>query len=119
MLSRNSYLDNNESYSVDRSESDWASTIDQLDNTWKKLISYEFINELLSQVDENETALDSSQFTQQKMLDALDKIKKKYERWHKNITEFEASDVQELYLSTLTQMFDPHLLPQYKRERKI
>jgi carboxyl-terminal processing protease len=38
----------------------------------------------------------------------MEKIKKKYERWHKNITEFEASDVQELYLSTLTQMFDPH-----------
>ena len=108
LLSRNSYLDNNESYSVDRSESEWASTIDQLDNTWEKLISYEFINELLSQVDENDTTFDSSQFTQQKMLDALDKIKKKYERWHKNITEFEASDVQELYLSTLTQMFDPH-----------
>ena len=108
LLSRNSYLDNNESYSVDRSESEWASTIDQLDNTWEKLISYEYINELLSQVDENETSLDSSQFTQQNILDSLDKIKKKYERWHKNITEFEASDVQELYLSTLTQMFDPH-----------
>jgi len=108
LLSRNSYLDNNESYSVDRSEFDWALTIDQLDNTWEKLISYEFINELLSQVDENETTFDYSQFTQQKKLDAFDKIKKKYERWHKNITEFEASDVQELYLSTLTQMFDPH-----------
>jgi carboxyl-terminal processing protease len=108
LLTGNSYLDNNESYSVDRSESEWASTIDQLDNTWEKLISYEFINELLSQVDENDTTFDSSQFTQQKMLDALDKIKKKYERWHKNISEFEASDVQELYLSTLTQMFDPH-----------
>ena len=108
LLSRNSYLDNNESYSVDRSEFDWAFTIDQLDNTWEKLISYEFINELLSQLDENETTFDSSQFTQQKKLDAFDKIKKKYERWHKNITEFEASDVQELYLSTLTQMFDPH-----------
>ena len=108
LLTGNSYLDNNESYSVDRSESEWASTINQLDNTWEKLISYEFINELLSQVDENDTTFDSSQFTQQKMLDALDKIKKKYERWHKNISEFEASDVQELYLSTLTQMFDPH-----------
>ena len=108
LLSQNTYLDNNESYLVDRSESEWASTIDQLDNTWEKLISYEFVNELLSQVDENETVLDSSQFTQRKMMDALDKIKKKYERWHKNITEFEASDVQELYLSTLTQMFDPH-----------
>jgi carboxyl-terminal processing protease len=108
LLTRNSYLDSNESYSVDRSESEWASTIDQLDNTWEKLISYEFINELLSQVDENDTTFDSSRFTQQNMLDALDKIKKKYERWHKNISEFEASDVQELYLSTLTQMFDPH-----------
>ena len=26
----------------------------------------------------------------------------------KNLLEFEATDVQELYLTTLTQMFDPH-----------
>ena len=101
-------LDNNQSYAVDRSDSEWALSIQHLDDIWKKLISYEFINELLTQVDDNETSLESTQFTQRKRLDALEKIKKKYERWHKNITEFEASDVQELYLSTLTQMFDPH-----------
>ena len=33
---------------------------------------------------------------------------KRYLRWKKNILEFESSDVQELYLTTLTQMFDPH-----------
>ena len=101
-------LDNNQSYQVDRSDSEWAHTIQHLDDVWKKLISYEFTNELLTQVDDNETSLELTQFTQRKRLDALEKIKKKYERWHKNITEFEASDVQELYLSTLTQMFDPH-----------
>ena len=101
-------LDNNQSYQVDRSDSVWAHTIQHLDDVWKKLISYEFTNELLTQVDDNETSLELTQFTQRKRLDALEKIKKKYERWHKNITEFEASDVQELYLSTLTQMFDPH-----------
>jgi len=101
-------LDNNQSYQVDRSDSEWAHTIQHLDDVWKKLISYEFTNELLTQVDDNETSLELTQFTQRKRLDALEKIKKKYERRHKNITEFEASDVQELYLSTLTQMFDPH-----------
>ena len=29
-------------------------------------------------------------------------------RWQKNLEEFEAGDVQELYLTALTQMFDPH-----------
>ena len=35
-------------------------------------------------------------------------MKKRYERWIKNIKEFESTDVQELYLTNLTQMFDPH-----------
>ena len=30
------------------------------------------------------------------------------ERWNKSIKDFEATDVQELYLTALTQMFDPH-----------
>jgi len=37
-----------------------------------------------------------------------EKLRKRYLRWKKNILEFESSDVQELYLTTLTQMFDPH-----------
>ena len=36
-----------------------------------------------------------------------EKLWKRYLRWKKNILEFESSGVQELYLSTLTQMFDP------------
>jgi carboxyl-terminal processing protease len=40
--------------------------------------------------------------------DSKEKVRKRYERWKKSIVEFESTDVQELYLSTLTQMFDPH-----------
>ena len=40
--------------------------------------------------------------------ESKDRVKKRYERWIKNINEFESTDVQELYLTNLTQMFDPH-----------
>ena len=40
--------------------------------------------------------------------DSKEKVRKRYERWNKSIKDFEATDVQELYLTTLTQMFDPH-----------
>ena len=41
-------------------------------------------------------------------INSRDKLRKRYLRWKKNILEFESSGVQELGLSTLTQMFDPH-----------
>ena len=40
--------------------------------------------------------------------ESKERLRDRYMRWKKNILEFEASDVQELYLTTLTQMFDPH-----------
>ena len=39
--------------------------------------------------------------------ESKERVKKRYERWIKNINEFESTDVQELYLTNLTQMFDP------------
>jgi carboxyl-terminal processing protease len=101
-------VDLDQTYQLDRSDSDWAASHEQLNTTWSRLLSHEFINELLSQIDENDTLTDELHFSDQQKFEALEKIEKKYQRWHKNITEFEASDVQELYLTTLTQMFDPH-----------
>jgi carboxyl-terminal processing protease len=40
--------------------------------------------------------------------DSKESVRNRYERWLKNINEFEPTDVQELYLTSLTQMFDPH-----------
>jgi len=51
--------------------------------------------------------LDSSEFANV-IKESKDRVKKRYERWIKNINEFESTDVQELYLTNLTQMFDPH-----------
>ena len=39
---------------------------------------------------------------------AVDTVTKRYERLRKNLNDLEAADVQEIFLTTMTQMFDPH-----------
>jgi len=101
-------LDYNVSFVVDRSDGPWASTSESLDLVWSHVIANEFINEILSHVDENETLDVSVDYLREKKKDATVRLVKKYKRWMKNILDFEAADVQEMYLTTLTQRFDPH-----------
>ena len=102
-------LDSNRTYAPDRTELDWASSVKELDETWKDLITFEFLNETLAKLDTNETLDDISEsnLTAAKQ-ESRKVLLKRYSRWQKNLEEFEAGDVQELYLTALTQMFDPH-----------
>ena len=102
----------------DREKVSWPKNEEEADEIWEKRLTYEMIAELLTLIglgnDENSTEAESktllpeaeklAEFTKE----ARDRITKRYERWDKNIREFEASDVQETYLTTLSQMFDPH-----------
>ena len=108
-LSEYPKLDSNRTYAPDRTELDWASSVEELDETWKNLIIFEFLNETLAKLDTNETLDDisDSNITAAKQ-ESQKVLLKRYSRWKKNLEEFEAGDVQELYLTALTQMFDPH-----------
>ena len=108
LLKKAPNLDTNRSFNVDRSETTWAETTKDLDDVWRLLVSHEYISEVFSQIDENETAQETLNSLEHKEKDILSKISAKYERWRNNILDFEATDVQELYLTTLAQMFDPH-----------
>ncbi len=101
-------LDSNETYNTDRETANWASSDDELDKQWKNLVAFELLNETLSQIDANASENLDSPEVKKAMEVAADRISSRYQRWKKNIIEFEAIDVQELYLTTLTQMFDPH-----------
>lgn len=108
-LDTNMTFDTNQSFNTDRENALWATNESELDEHWKKLISFELLNQTLQQLDANFSDItplpeNLSEITN----NSRDEIRERYERWKKNIQEFESSDVQELYLSTLTQMFDPH-----------
>jgi carboxyl-terminal processing protease len=101
-------LDSNETYNTDREAANWSSSDEELDKQWKKLVAFELLNEMLSQIDANASESLDSPEQQKAMAEAAERISSRYQRWKKNIIDFEAIDVQELYLTTLTQMFDPH-----------
>ena len=102
-------FDSNSSYKFDRTDANWETSEEGLDELWKKLIEFEVLGEVLSSVETNSTSpsLSKGELTNLST-NSKSKVRKRYERWKKSILEFESTDVQELYLTTLTQMFDPH-----------
>ena len=111
ILKLDQQIDLNQStkYLYDRSETQWSYTVNDLSAVWQNLISHEIIHEILNSIDANATSLNMQNEDLDELLSGARKLlKDRYIRWKKNITEFEPEDVQELYLTALTQVFDPH-----------
>ncbi len=106
-LKKGFVFDTNETYLTDREDLPWEKNFKDLDGVWIKLLKFEVLSETISGTDFNSSNSSYSSF--KKLIpDSIEKVIKRYERWQKSILEFESTDVQEIYLSTLTQMFDPH-----------
>ncbi|MCH6256459.1 carboxy terminal-processing peptidase [Puniceicoccaceae bacterium K14] len=86
-------FDKDETYSWDRDETPWPKTSEDADTVWIQRLKYELLHEIL-----NEKEIEEARET----------VTKRYERMIRNIKEIGPSDVQEIFLTKLTQMFDPH-----------
>lgn len=107
MIDNGLSIDNNSSYDFKRDENNWETG--NLDNVWQKLIIHDVLTEVISDFDLNNTINSLSTEELNKLIsESKESVKNRYERWLKNINEFEPTDIQELYLTSLTQMFDPH-----------
>ncbi len=82
-----------ESYATDRSKGAWPASAAEADDLWRRRVKFELVQDLV-----NDKAL----------ADAKTTVRKRYERMLKNVADFDASDIQEMYLSSLTRMYDPH-----------
>jgi carboxyl-terminal processing protease len=82
-----------EQFTPDRSASSWPLTGEAADDLWRKRLKYEMLSHLL----DGKTVEEAKAFSH-----------KRYERNLKNTAEFDASDIQEYYLTSLTKMYDPH-----------
>lgn len=86
-------FDGDEEYMYDRSESPWPANIEEANDLWVKRLKQEMLQELLNEKTTEE---------------AKERITKRYERQLRSIKEFGSSDVQEVFLTSLTHIFDPH-----------
>jgi carboxyl-terminal processing protease len=82
-----------ETYAPDRSKSDFPANAAEADELWRRRIKFEIIQDLLAKKTPEE---------------AKATIRKRYERMLKNVGDIEPFDVQEMFLSAFTRMYDPH-----------
>ncbi|MBE2212712.1 MAG: carboxy terminal-processing peptidase [Opitutaceae bacterium] len=86
-------LTTDETFPVKRDDAPWPATMAEADALWRARIKLELIPDLL-----NGKSMDDARAT----------VTKRYERMRKNLEELEASDVEEIFLSSLTRLYDPH-----------
>ncbi len=82
-----------DSFVFNRNGSAWPASNCDADTLWEMRLKYQLIPFLL-----DGKTID----------DAKASVRKNYERFVKNVSEIEASEIQEMFLTSLTQMYDPH-----------
>jgi len=86
-------FDAEETYVWDRDEFDWPQTAEESDDLWRRRLKYELLQDLL-----NDKPID----------EARKNVRKRWERFSNNLDEVGELEIQELFLSTLARMYDPH-----------
>lgn len=82
-----------DTYEIDRRELPWAADLSAADTLWEGRLKFELLQELL-----NDKPLD----------EARTKVVKRYERLLRNLDDFEANDVVEVFLGAIASLYDPH-----------
>lgn len=86
-------FDIEETYVFDRDEVAWPGTVEESNDLWRRRLKYELLQDLL-----NDKPID----------EARENVRKRYERLANNLNEVGELEIQELFLSTLARMYDPH-----------
>ncbi|MFQ5771879.1 MAG: carboxy terminal-processing peptidase, partial [bacterium] len=82
-----------EYYQLDRSETAWANSTEELNEIWRKKLKHEALNLKLAGKD-----WEGIRST----------LKKRYSNIHRRIEQFKSEDVFQYFMNALSQTFDPH-----------
>ncbi len=80
-------------FSPDRSEAEWPEDSDEANELWEKRVTFDILQEILNGEDEER---------------AKEKVERRYRRTLRYIEGLEPRDVQEIFLTSFAQMYDPH-----------
>jgi len=88
-----------EDFHWDRAKAPWPATLDEANTLWRQRLKFELLQDILNDKTGDATkALDS----------AKDKVRKRYERLLHSLDEINSEEIQEIYLTALAAMYDPH-----------
>ena len=82
-----------EFYETDRDKMPWATTSQELDDIWRKIVKSQAL---------------SLKLANKKPADIKETLRKRYERFNKSIDQFNSEDVFNVYMNAITEAYDPH-----------
>ena len=82
-----------ETFLWDRSKAAWPTTTQDADVLWRQRLKFELLQDLLNKKD---------------VATAKTNVGKRYQRLLRNLEEIDSEEIQEIYLTSLAQMYDPH-----------
>jgi len=82
-----------EYYETDREHEPWAPSTAELNNIWRKIIKSQALS--LKLAGKNQSEIEEA-------------LQKRYERFIKNINQFNGEDVFNVYMNSITEAYDPH-----------
>jgi len=115
-----------EHYTYDRSEMPWPEDEAAADQLWEKRLKYELLNEILGSTPDVEAAartddsgededeprtlsfLDDVEEFRTAYDEARESVRKRYEQMRRTLDSIDAGEVQEVFLTSLANMYDPH-----------
>lgn len=86
-------FDVDESYRIDRSEAAWPRNEQARDELWRQRVKNDILSLRLANVDDEE--IDNT-------------LEQRYSQLHRNLEQYNADDVFEIYMNAWTGLFDPH-----------
>lgn len=120
----------NKTFLIDRKDVDWPETDEAADALWEDYLTYQLLNEILSlKISDNDSEMgndvsrfgtsvkqrktdkkeNAKQMTDDEILqEAKNVVKRRLQRMKKNVSEIEAEEVHEVFLTTIANQYDPH-----------
>lgn len=86
-------FDTGRTFQVDRRKLPWPANAEEADELWEKRLTYELLADLL-----NDKPIE----------EAKENITRRYERLQRSLKEMESDEVQEVFLTALSKLYDPH-----------
>ncbi|HEX2901288.1 MAG TPA: tail-specific protease, partial [Bacteroidia bacterium] len=102
-----------ESIELDADEMAWAKDEKELKERWRKLLKYNVLSRLYTELDLQEKSESNPAGATNKSMaeleqDARAKVMKTYDDWAKRMDKVDEEDRRSMFLNVITNIFDPH-----------
>lgn len=100
--------DDDESVALDRHDSPWPATPNEVEEVWRQRIKHEFLLEHFSRLKTAEGKAKKKEGHPPKETSIKETVDTRYDRLLRSYKEYDGADILQTYLSALTHVFDPH-----------